>query len=301
MFFTVVITSITSCNSAEDIVIEPIQAPQNAELTKLYYSIDSLQKVYSIPESRVDWDKWGRRGLSFAVDGVVGLLFAETGPLAAPIAAVGSGLYEDFLDYMVARCNTRNGQIRPITRGESSSIKTVVFPDENATIIDSVGYYHNLIINDVRSNGKSYTDDKGNIDFSAYYEDVFVSAKKHGIQNDYPINTQFLFQYLESIIKPVAQLNANSQEDINSELILSIFFNHNYKGFNYDTAKTIQHREICEKIIYNCSNIMNSQLVEYGTKVNDIIVNSQLDSSTKDNLKIANNIAVNSSLQWCEQ
>ena len=78
---------------------------------------------------------------------------------------------------MVARCNTRNGQIRPITRGESSSIKTVVFPDENATIIDSVGYYHNLIINDVRSNGKSYTDDKGNIDFSAYYEDVFVSAK----------------------------------------------------------------------------------------------------------------------------
>ncbi len=123
-FFTVVITSITSCNSAEDIVIEPIQAPQNAELTKLYYSIDSLQKVYSIPESRVDWDKWGRRGLSFAVDGVVGLLFAETGPLAAPIAAVGSGLYEDYLDYMVARCNTRNGQIRPITRGESSSIKT---------------------------------------------------------------------------------------------------------------------------------------------------------------------------------
>lgn len=299
--FTVVITSITSCNSVEDIVIEPSEVSENAELTKLYYAIDSLQKVYSIPESRVDWDKWGRRGISFAVDGVVGLLFAETGILAAPIGAVGSGLYEDYLDYMVSRCNTMNRQNRRISRSESSSLKTVVFPVENATSVDSVGYYHNLIINEIRSNGKSYTDDSGNIDFSAYYEDVFVAAKKHGIKNDYPINTPLLFQYLESIIKPVAQLDMNDQEDINSELILSIFFNNNYKDFNYETAKMIQHREICEKIIYNCANVRDDQLVEYGTKVNDIIVNSQLNPNTKDNLKIANNIAINSSLQWSEQ
>lgn len=304
--FTVAITSITSCNSTEDVVYEHPMS-QDADLARLYNSIDSLQKVYSTPESRVDWDKWGRRGLSYAVDGVVGLLFAETGLLAGPISVVGSGLYEDYLDYMVTRCNTMtqcntmNRKVRSNLRGESSSIKTIVFPVENATYVDSIGYYHNLIIHDVRSNGKSYTDNSGNIDFSAYYEDVLFAAGKYGIQNNYSINTQQLFQYLESIIKPVARIDANDGDDINSELLLSIFFNNNYNGFNYDTAQTIQHRDICEKIIYNCANVRDNQLVEYGTKVNDIIVNSHLDANTKDNLKIANNIAVNSSLQWSKE
>lgn len=111
--FTIAITSITSCNSVEDIIDEPIQASEDVELAKLYNSIDSLQSEYlSSNITRVDWDKWGRRGLGYAVDGVVGLLFAETGPLAGAIGVVGSGLYEDYLDYMVSRCNTMNQQIQ---------------------------------------------------------------------------------------------------------------------------------------------------------------------------------------------
>lgn len=291
---------LTSCDSSEDVISEPVEKLPDAELTKLYNSIDSLQKVYSIPESRVDLDKWGRRGLFYAVDGVVGLLFAETGPFTGIISVVGSGLYEDYLDYMVSRCNTMDRKHRRNSQDESS-IKTIVFPVENATFVDSIGYYHNLIIHEVRSNGKSYTDNSGNINFSAYYEDVFVVARKYGIQNNHPINTQLLFQYLESIIKPVAQLDVNGGDDINSKLLLSIFFNNNYNDFNYDTAKTSLHRDICEKIIYNCANIRDDQLVEYGTKVNDIIVNSHLDANTKDDLKIANNITVNSSLQWSNE
>lgn len=284
---------LTGCNSAEDYIDESVKELPNAELTKLYNSIDSLQNVYSTPISRVNWDKWGRRGISFAVDGVVGLLFAETGPLAAPIGAVGSGLYEDYLDYMVNRSNTMNRKTRRISRGESPSLKAVVFPVERATFVDSIGYYHNLIMNEVRFNGKSYTDNNGDIDFTSFYDDVLIVAKKHGINNVYPINTRLLFQYLESIIKPIALLEVNKQGDINSEQILSVFFNKNYYGFNYDSAKTIQHKEIVEKIIYNCANVTDDQLIEYGTKVNNIIVNSHIDSTTKDNLKIANNIAIN--------
>jgi hypothetical protein len=92
----------------------------------------------------------------------------------------------------------------------------------------------------------------------------------------------------------------SNQEAVNADIILSIFFNSAYNGFNFDKTLTVQHQEICEKIIYNCGNIKDSQLVEYGTKVNNLIVNSNLDANTKDNLQIANNIAINSSLRWCE-
>ena len=183
--FTIAITSITSCNSVEDIIDEPIQASEDVELAKLYNSIDSLQSEYlSSNITRVDWDKWGRRGLGYAVDGVVGLLFAETGPLAGAIGVVGSGLYEDYLDYMVSRCNTMNQQIQRTAQNGQTPIRAVVFPDENTTYVDSIGYYHNLIINEVKSNGKSYTDVSGNINYNAYYEDVLAIAKQHGILND---------------------------------------------------------------------------------------------------------------------
>ena len=183
--FTIAITSITSCNSVEDIIDEPIQASEDVELAKLYNSIDSLQSEYlSSNITRVDWDKWGRRGLGYAVDGVVGLLFAETGPLAGVIGVVGSGLYEDYLDYMVSRCNTMNQQIQRTAQNGQTPIRAVVFPDENTTYVDSIGYYHNLIINEVKSNGKSYTDVSGNINYNAYYEDVLAIAKQHGILND---------------------------------------------------------------------------------------------------------------------
>lgn len=299
--FTIAITSITSCNSVEDIIDEPIQASEDVELAKLYNSIDSLQSEYlSSNITRVDWDKWGRRGLGYAVDGVVGLLFAETGPLAGAIGVVGSGLYEDYLDYMVSRCNTMNQQIQRTAQNGQTPIRAVVFPDENTTYVDSIGYYHNLIINEVKSNGKSYTDVSGNINYNAYYEDVLAIAKQHGILNDSYVNTKLLFQYLESIIKPIVQLEMSNQEAVNTDIILSTFFNSTYNGFNFDKTLTVQHQEICEKIIYNCGNIKDSQLVEYGTKVNNLIVNSNIDANTKDNLKIANNIAINSSLRWCE-
>lgn len=299
--FTIAITAITSCNSVEDIIDEPIQASKDVELAKLYNSIDSLQSEYlSSNITRVDWDKWGRRGLGFAVDGVVGLLFAETGPLAGPIGVVGSGLYEDYLDYMVSRCNTMSRQNQRTARNSQSPIQAVVFPVENSTYVDSIGYYHNLIINEIKSNGKLYTDDSGNINYAAYYEDVLAIAKQYGIQNDSYVNTKLLFQYLESIIKPMVQIEMSNQESVNSDLILSTFFNSTYKGFNFDKALTVQHQEICEKIIYNCVNIRDAQLVEYGTKVNNLIVNSNIDANTKDNLKIANSIAINSSLRSCE-
>lgn len=291
---------VTGCNNVEDMVENPMPMSQDIELTRLYNSIDSLQVEYSKVESRVNWEKWGRRGFFYAVDGVVGLLFAETGPLSGMIAAAGSWLYEDYFDYMVNRCNSINRRIRNVSQGESS-LKAVVFPVENATYIDSIGYYHNLIISEVQSNENNYISDNGYINFTAYYDDVLVAAKNHGIRFEYPVNTQLLFQYLESIVKPLAELELSAQTEIKSDLILSIFFNEAYNDFNYDTVTESLQRDICDKIIYNCSNVSDDQLIEYGTKLNEIIVSSSVDVKTKDNLKIANNIVINSSLRRIDE
>ncbi len=297
VILTVVIIGITGCNSIEDLASEPTNVPQDVELTRLCNSIDSLQNEYLTSNTRVDWEKWSKRGFFYAVDGVVTLLFAEAGLYAPVIGTFGSWLYEDYFNYMVDRCNTMNSPIRKITRGEISPLNTVIFPVENATYVDSVGYYHNLIIAEVQSNGKSYISENGDINFMSYYKDVLDSARNHGIHCDNPINTKLLFQYVESIIKPLAELEVSNQKEIDSNLILSIFFNERYKGFNYDNAKTIQHKNICDKIIYNCVFVRDNQLVEYGTKVNDLIVGSKIDDDSKNNFKIANNIAINSSLR----
>lgn len=138
---TIAIASIVSCNSSEVVIDDPSQTSQDFELAKLYNSIDSLQNEYLTSNiTRVDLEKWGRRGFFFAVDGVVGLLFAETGPFAGAIAAVGSGLYEDYFDYMVDQCN-KDVNIQKSRSIGQSSIQAVVFPVDTPTYVDSIGYY----------------------------------------------------------------------------------------------------------------------------------------------------------------
>lgn len=293
---TVAITSFTSCNSDEYIVSEPQQISQDMELSRLYYSIDSLQNLYSTSTSRVNWDSWGRDCLSHGVDALTGLLFSESGLLAVAASIAGSHLYMDYLDYIVKQCNNMKPQMHNSTHEGSSTLKAIVFPVENPTFVDSIGYYHNLIIADIQSNGKSYINDNDSINYSACYKDVLEAAKNHGICCNSPFDTQILFKYLESIIKPMARMEASENPVFDSDKILSIFFNETYQSLNYGETKRAQQREICDKIILNYAKVSDDKLVEYGKKINDLIVNSNLDDTTKYDLKVANNIALNSSL-----
>lgn len=285
--------AMVACTSSEDDFSKQEQEQPNIELKRLYDSIDSLSNEYSTTDiargSRLD--KWGRRFLCGTVDACAGALTAGTGPVGAFFfSTVASGLYDDYLGHIM---NKFEKQSRNSSRGVTQIENSVVFNPENANFVDSIGYYHNLILDEIRSKDTSFIDNNGNIDFNAYYNEVVAVSQKYGIYDTQTHNTSLIFKYIESIIKPFAQIEGGNQETY-----LSIIFNSTYNELNYDNAKTMQLRSICEKIIYNDLRINEQHTVEYGSKVNELIENSDIDNEAKNDLKIANNIAVNSTLYW---
>lgn len=281
---------LTSCDSSEDITVESVKEMPDAELAKLYNSIDSLHNEYSEVTRSSFADKWARRFLVATFDACVGAITAETGPGAFVCSTIASGLYDDYLDAVDRRFGM---PARLKSRSASTAPQSVVFPTKTPCFIDSIGYYHNLVINEIQSKGQSFIDKNGNIDYNSYYDEVIMVAKENGITCNSAINKPLVFRYINSIIKPFAQIQEGDEETI-----LSIIFNETYKDFNFDNSKTLQLRNVCEKIIYNDLSINEDQVVEYGTKVNELIVNSNVTPTTKETMKVANNIAVNSSLYW---
>lgn len=289
---TLTTVALTSCDSSEDIVSESVQDLPDAELTRLYNSIDSLHNEYSTSgvTRGATLDKWGRRFLVATFDACVGAITAETGPGAFVCSTIASGLYDDYLD-AVDRRFSRASNLN--TRSISNTPQSVVFPSATPCFVDSVGYYHNLVINEIQSKGQSFIDENGNIDYNSYYNEVLKISKENGISCNTTINKPLVFRYINSIIKPFAQIEKGDEETI-----LSIIFNGTYNDFNFDNSKTLQLRNVCKKIIYNDLSVNEDQVVEYGTKVNELIVNSNVANDTKKTMKVANNIAVNSSLYW---
>lgn len=297
LFFSIVITltsfALTSCNRSEDIVVKPVKEQPDIELAKLCNSIDSLRNEYStLTLTRgAKLNKWGKRLLCGVADACVGGITSGLGPGSLVCSIVASGLYEDYLNYCEKKI--KKSPCAQIDRNVSSVPKTVVFTTVNSNFVDSIGYYHNTILNEVQSKGKSFVNDNGSINYAAYYNVVLAASKRIGISDKFTINKSLIFRYIDSVIKPLAQV-----EDTSEETILSIIFNGIYNRFNYDNVKTLQLRSICEKIIYNDLCVDEGQEVEYGTKVNELIVRSNVSNDIKETMKIANNIAINSSLYW---
>ena len=52
-----------------------------------------------------------------------------------------------------------------------------VFLKENSTRADSIGYYHNVILEEIARSGKSYVSDEGEIDYQTLLSDCVVFAK----------------------------------------------------------------------------------------------------------------------------
>lgn len=288
---TLTTVALTSCDSSEDILSESVQDLPDAELTRLYNSIDSLHNEYSTTgvTRGATMDKWGRRFLVATFDACAGAITAETGPGAFICSTIASGLYDDYLDAVDRRFSR---SYNSNTRSTSITPQSVVFPTATPCFVDSIGYYHNLVINEIKSKGQSFIDN-GNIDYNSYYNEVLKISKENGISCNVSINKPLVFRYINSIIKPFAQIEKGDEETI-----LSIIFNGTYNDFNFDDSKTLQLRNVCKKIIYNDLSVNEDQVVEYGTKVNELIVKSNVANDTKETMKVANNIAVNSSLYW---
>lgn len=287
-----VIVAMISCTT-QDVIPEP-EKEVRTEMSILCESLDSLQSIYNPTISRgATAKKWALRFLCGTVDASVATVTSETGPVGAFVCGtIASGLYEDYFN----RCVKRNNDIpnrRKSLLSTTAAIPTVVFNQQNATFVDSIGYYHNAVLEDIRNKGISFVDDAGKIDFYGYFNEVVKESKKYGIESSVKLPETKYFVYIESVIRHLSVM-----EEGNEEVFLSSIFNENFKQLNIGNSRTQELKTICKKIIYNDLCIEGEKSVEYGTKVNDLIVGSNLSCSEKQELQIANNIAINSSIYW---
>ena len=159
-----------SCDRNEQIFNENLQTTQQIELSKLMNSIDSLNNYYlAIGTTRAfTLSKWQRRFVCSFVDACVGTVTIETGPVGAFVfSTLASGLYEDYLDVVLGSTSEYSLYSPNGIRGQQA---TIIFPTKNASFVDSIGYYHNLVLDKIKSKNKSYIDD-GKIQYQSYFNE----------------------------------------------------------------------------------------------------------------------------------
>ena len=139
----------------------------------------------------------------------------------------------------------------------------------------------------------SVIDNNGNINYAGYYNEVFVASKKYGISDSIEANNTLVFCYIESIIRPLAQI-----DEVNIDSIMPILFNETYNDFHFNNYKTTVLRNIFEQIVYNDLCMDVNQLIDYGIEVNNMILTSNVSDDIKNIMRITHSIAVNSSLYW---
>ena len=281
-----------SCDRNEQIFNENLQTTQQIELSKLMNSIDSLNNYYlAIGTTRAfTLSKWQRRFVCSFVDACVGTVTIETGPVGAFVfSTLASGLYEDYLDVVLGSTSEYSLYSPNGIRGQQA---TIIFPTKNASFVDSIGYYHNLVLDKIKSKNKSYIDD-GKIQYQSYFKEIISESKRLGIPVSKVEESTYIYKYIDLFIKNLAK-----ETEISRETLLSIVFNNAFVEFGYSDIQSSQIYNICNKIIYDDLCVNDDQLESYGIQINNLIENSEVDSDLKIVMKIANNIAINSSIFW---
>lgn len=297
-FFVVLVACIvvlnTSCSGTEQLTEEVVMTSQDMEMSKICNSIDSLQTNYrSLGDSRgFSLGKWQRRFLCGFVDACVGTVTIETGPVGSFVfSTLASGLYDDYLDVVLgsAQCQySENAQNKTSMRQVG-----VIFADRNTSFIDSIGYYHNVVLSEIRSKGKSFVDAEGKIDYKEYFNEIVSVSKKYGIPSGRVDDSSDVLKYIDIVIKNLAK-----EIDIERNDLVSIIFNEAFSDFKYNDTQTKLLHNVIDKIIYDDLCVSYEELISYGTQVNNIIENSNIDNDIKNVMRVANNLSINSSLFW---
>ena len=293
----VVFATITSCSNE----LHEVSSFNNEtiEFSKLLNSIDSLNRKY-VPQqdTRGFWHKWGRRALAGTVDGCVGCVSgAATGGFGGLVfGGIASGLYDDYMDNIERRMS------RSSTMKETTILPVqkqhVIFQSDNgepADFIDSIGYYHNLILDELKASGISYVHNDTDVDYEGIYKAVTTICKKYGIcyNEDNHDKKLAIFAVTDNFIKIMAK---DSIPDLDT--CFNVIENKKISSLGISSEKMKNLHQVCNKIVNSVVSTSSENAISYGNEINKIVDNSSVSLPIKKEIKITNNIAVNSYLYW---
>lgn len=278
----------------------PPKTTNMTELDSFYLVVDSLNATVTMPPKTREIMGWG--GLTYAADGVFGVLGAPLGGFGAFLLGVAaSEAYGHFGKYVIKKMSNSTVQ-SDITDGwvKENPPTVVAFNRfEKATLDDSTGYIHNLALADLASANTNYIDNNGNVNYNLLFKDCATSLKKQGIDCDSIMSNDQLKQDMANVIDVgIKTLFDNSQGKISfDESIEKIQVEYEGKfgtknGVNMDVIRNMTQK------LSVVNGMSNEQLTKYAIELNKTIDSSKLSTPQKNEIKTLSDISINSAMYW---
>lgn len=309
LFISVLFISLfflSSCNNDE--VTGVCESNMNAEhslntdeniATKRFFdSVDSLNQCYSKVSTRGLLAKWGGRIFASVVDYSIGAVAsAAISPFGgAIVGTLASYAYDDYWNNCIKKVEEQNNVNAVTTRTIIETTPTLVLSNkDNPTFVDSIGYYHNVLLAELRVLGKSYFDSNGNIDYEELLNDVTMIASDYHIASGEidQLKKTHLFKLADSFIKKVDTENEDFVGTYFSQYGNSLLSN-----LGFSASKINSCRNLCSKIAEVVPYATEAELIEYGNNLHTLIDDSNLSDEDKESFKVMNDVAINSQVYW---
>ncbi len=102
-----------------------------------------------------------------------------------------------------------------------------------------------------------------------------------------------IFSFTDNLIKELA----NSEKP---DLLpcFNLLHSNEYLSLNFSNEDIEMLSELCNKIILTINELDHDSSISYGNKIYELVEKSKLPLKLKNEIKIANNVTINSNLYW---
>lgn len=286
---------LTSCSGELQETMSNETKTEDVEFAKLCSSVEQIGTNYGSPETRsINWNKWGGKIFSAAVDGITGYIAGPAGLVVGTLCSWAFDEHWDRCTKMMSRAGYSNIELQ--SEQDIHLTPTYVFNDGVLTRSDSIGYYHNMILDDLTKSKKEYITVTGEIDCQSILSDCIIYAKKYGIElNISNADKNNYVNFSKDVVKSFYACGKNeitiyeAFDSINTSYIRK-FNNKEYLG----KTEIFQ-----DKIIETLNSIDGyDNITNYADQVNIIIKDANVSPTLKQDLKTVTDITVNSRIYW---
>lgn len=288
-------TTLLSCSNVSETISEGEATEVTSPDNNLLNSIDNVNNKYQTNSSMkktkpATANKWAGRVYAAVVDGIGGYIAGPAGWLVGPLC---SWAFEEHW----ARC-TRDvhtaSRPRKAVMNDSIQIPTYVADKENPMRIDSIGYYHNLVLEKLNATQHDYYNNDSTVNYELIYDDCTKASSELNIEIPEAGEKDKFVALAKIIVESVADCNdendlQNAFDKINS-----------YYNSVFSPDETIVLTEQVQKRIISVISEMSDEndVKQYANEIYNAIYQSGASAEEKDKAAVANSVTVNSKLYW---
>lgn len=290
-------TTLFSCSNVSDTISEEepdkmVQVNTNDILERIDNINNKYQQGKTIKKIKPGTvKKWGGKIYSAVVDGLSAYISGPAGWLVGPLCSW-------VFDEQWERCNRDvhpKKRTRQINNNDSINLPTyVVTNKESLTHLDSIGYYHNLILDKLSQYKNNYINKDSTVNYSMVFDDCEKASKDLALDIPQISNKDKLIALSKCIVENISCCNDEKDLDKAFEII------NNYYKKEFKADENIIITEQIQKRIISVLNELDDEndIKEYANKIYDAIYNSSVTPELKEKASIANSVTVNSKLYW---